>query len=179
MTEEDMHRRIGGYYQPDEPEYADSMDSGAVAAPPVDDRDSPADPFVPGHALRGRWSLSDPKTIRILGLALVLVLMISGFAAARMYFGRDKVTGAKAGDCLQGNGIDGNTDGSREVNLKIVECHSSDAKYRVVGRFENKPESEANTSSTLCNPYPDTQFIYWEGVPKRKGTILCLALNKK
>ena len=86
-----------------------------------------------------------------------------------MYLNRDAANKAKVGDCVAQEGSD---------DLKVVECGSADADYKVVGRVEDKTQTEAGISA--CGPFVDqgAEQAYWEGESGKKGLVLCLAPAK-
>jgi hypothetical protein len=96
---------------------------------------------------------------------IVATLLVAGaIFGVNTYLNRDAATKAKVGECVaQESGDD----------LKVVECGSADADFKVVGRVENKTETEAENA---CEPFVDqgaTQ-LYWEGKAGKKGLVLCL-----
>ncbi|MBN1172181.1 MAG: hypothetical protein JXA67_08395 [Micromonosporaceae bacterium] len=129
-----------------------------------------------GRLVLGQGALSKP-IITVVAIAALLVVggMVGGIA---LYLNRDQGTTAAAGDCLAGDGIDPGSRKTHKVSLKTVSCAGASAKYKVVGRIEDKPESVAEAESELCDRFPGTQFIYWEGAAGENGTVLCLATNQ-
>jgi hypothetical protein len=118
------------------------------------------------------------KRSKIIGIvigAVVILLAICGVGAALLLRSANHTTNAKVGTCLTGDSINQKGDKSQQVNLKDVSCSNKDAKYKVVGRVEKKKETEA--TDEVCNPYPDADFIYWEGPKGKTGVVLCLATN--
>jgi hypothetical protein len=83
---------------------------------------------------------------------------------------------AEAGDCLSGKSIDERSDRFQEADLEIVECTDADAKYKVVGRVDDKTQAEA--TDEVCRPFPDAELIYWQGRSGEEGTVLCLKKNQ-
>jgi hypothetical protein len=74
---------------------------------------------------------------------------------------------AKAGDCLTGTTAN-ELDAER---LKVASCGSSNAEFQVVAVVKGKREPEAETA---CDPYIDTEYVFWSGTRGRTGTVLCL-----
>ena len=145
-------------------------DSGPVAGP---DSGAPVVPDAVAPARRFR----SPAFFAI--GALILVVIGSLIAAGVLYATRGRPTTASAGQCLKGDGIDPGSRKTSKVSLKVVDCGSTSAAYKVVGRVNQQKESAATAESKLCDPFPGTQFIYWEGVEGKRGTVLCLATNER
>ena len=99
---------------------------------------------------------------RLVGI-VILVLLLAGLVAAGIYFNRDAASKAKVGDCVEQQGTD---------TLKVVTCDDAKADFKVVGRVENKRQSETDSA---CSQYPDFESSYWEGKSGQKGLVLCLA----
>jgi hypothetical protein len=101
---------------------------------------------------------------RVISIVIGLVVL-GGIFAATTYFNRDAANKAKVGDCVQQNGSD---------DLKVVDCGSSDADFKVVGRVEDKTQTEAGISA--CGPFVEqgAEQAYWEGERGKKGLVLCL-----
>ncbi|MGH8431518.1 MAG: LppU/SCO3897 family protein, partial [Solimonas sp.] len=76
---------------------------------------------------------------------------------------------AVVGDCLAGSidQLDADT-------IKVVECSSDTATFRIVGRVSGKTEAEAEAT---CEPFPETEFFFWHGEWGRAGTVLCLTAD--
>jgi hypothetical protein len=104
---------------------------------------------------------------RAIVILVVVLVVVGGIAAAGWYFSRDAANNAKVGDCVQQQGSD---------DLKVVDCGSADADFKVVGRVEDKTQSEA--SQGACDGFADAEQAYWEGEPGKKGLVLCLAPAK-
>jgi hypothetical protein len=84
---------------------------------------------------------------------------------------------SKAGDCLGGKAIDQSSDEFQEADLKVVKCSDGDAKYKVVGRVEDKTQTEAQTDENVCSAFADATSLYWQGQKGKKGVVLCLKEN--
>lgn len=104
---------------------------------------------------------------RVIGI-LVGLVVLAGIAGVSWWVNRDAASKAKIGDCV---------DQVSRNDLKVVECGSSEATFRVVGRVENKTQTEARTSA--CDPFVDqgAAQAYWRGETGEKGFVLCLAPN--
>jgi hypothetical protein len=83
---------------------------------------------------------------------------------------------ADVGECLSGKSIDQSNDKFQEADLEVVECSDADAKYKVVGKVEDKTQAQA--TDEVCRPFNGAEFVYWEGRANEKGTVLCLQTNK-
>ncbi|GAA3197008.1 hypothetical protein ACFO1B_00955 [Dactylosporangium siamense] len=102
------------------------------------------------------------KVVKFVGSLVVLAIL----AGVGWYLNRDAALNAKSGDCV--HQVSAN-------ELKIVKCDASDADFKVVGKVDNKPESEAmGANSTVCNAFEATTNVYWEGKPGKNGDVLCL-----
>ena len=103
---------------------------------------------------------------RIITIVVALVV-IGALAAVGAYLNRDAASKAKVGDCVQQSGSN---------DLKVVKCDDANADYKVVGRVDDKTQTEASLSA--CDPFPDAESAYWEGEQGKKGLVLCLAPAK-
>ena len=102
-----------------------------------------------------------------LGISL-LVLAIIGVAG--WWFSRDNAPKAEVGNCLAGTTPE-------ELNadkLKIVDCTSSEANFKVVQKGEGKTQANAESACTT----DDYKWVFWSGKEGQTGTVLCLAENK-
>ncbi|MER7004600.1 hypothetical protein ABT297_16340 [Dactylosporangium sp. NPDC000555] len=117
----------------------------------------------------------------ILGVILVLVLVCCG---ATFLFAKDTWNDlvdnvktnpamAKVGDCLAGDDI--TEEASKSVDVKIVKCDDSTAKYKVLGIPGGVSKADALAKETkVCAAYPDTQYVLWQGTDVKDGSALCL-----
>jgi hypothetical protein len=104
------------------------------------------------------------KVLRRKWLLIVIALVvIGGIAAVSAYFNRDAASKANVGDCVQQEGSN---------DLKVVPCDDANADFKVVGRVEDKRQSDTDSA---CDPFPDAQSAYWEGETGKEGLVLCLA----
>jgi hypothetical protein len=105
----------------------------------------------------------------IITLAVVVIFVaivgIVGFIASR-----DDAKTAKAGDCVEQTGAN---------DLSVVKCDDAKADFKVVGRVEDKLQSEASSTGHACDAFAETESSYWEGESGKKGIVLCLAPIKK
>lgn len=70
---------------------------------------------------------------------------------------------AKVGDCVKPNGSN---------DVSVVECGSSEAKWKVLGRIERG--TFVPGFSDLCDPYPGTTDVMSETSNRSSGYTLCL-----
>lgn len=120
----------------------------------------------PGPAPQPARSGGGMKKVISIVIGIVVVAVIGfGVRAAIDYFDKDAANKAKVGDCVAQEGSD---------DVKVVECGSSDADFKVVGRVEDKTQAEAGISA--CGPFVEqgAEQAYWEGERGKKGLVLCL-----
>ncbi|MEV6926676.1 hypothetical protein AB0M46_19535 [Dactylosporangium sp. NPDC051485] len=98
-------------------------------------------------------------------ISLVVLVVLGGVG---WYLSRDDALNAKVGDCLHQKGAN---------DLSIVKCDTADANFTVLGRVEDKTESEVDAKG-VCDQWDATTATYWEGKKGQKGTVLCLKDNK-
>ena len=103
---------------------------------------------------------------RIVGIIVVLVVIAVGKWAWSNLTGAAET--ANVGECLSGQSAD---------ELKVVECTEATATHKVVGKAEDKTESEATGSA--CEAYPTAESVYWWSSDGKKGDVLCLEPVKK
>jgi hypothetical protein len=64
---------------------------------------------------------------------------------------------------------------AKEVkDIKVVDCGSKEARYRIAGIVEGKTENDFNTDDHICDSYSKAISTMWRGTPGRKGNVLCL-----
>ena len=74
-----------------------------------------------------------------------------------------------------GNSIEVNSSTATSVDVKVVKCSDSGAKYEVVGRTENVSRAETSSQDTkVCNAFKDATSVVWVGTDQAKGTALCV-----
>ena len=117
------------------------------------------------------------KIILAVAGAVLLLLCIGGVAWGIMSFAGGGAADAKVGECLSGKSIDRSSDRFQETELEVVKCSESDARYKVVGKVENKKQNEA--TEDVCRQFQGAEVIYWEGQEGEAGTVLCLQTNTK
>ena len=143
--------------QPQFPPPGDPNQAGGFPPPPQGGGFPAAPPPQPARR-GGGWK----KRILSIVAGLAVLAVIAGIGA---YLNRDAANKAKVGDCVSQEGSD---------DLKVVECGSSDADFKVVGRVEDKTQAEAGISA--CGPFVEqgAEQAYWEGERGKKGLVLCL-----
>jgi hypothetical protein len=108
----------------------------------------------------------------IAGVIVVLLLVCGGIS----YFALKGTSAAdaKAGDCLGGDSIS-DSGSATSVDVKVVKCTDSGAKYDVVGRTENVSRAETSKQDTkVCDAFKDATSVIWVGTDEAKGTALCV-----
>jgi len=110
-------------------------------------------PEAPSQAKRG-------SKLRRALIGIVAVVVALGVA---IWLGMDEPARAKVGDCVSGTSAE---------ELQIVECTSAEAEWKVVGRVEDKAQTEM---STACQAFQSAEQAYWQGEPGKDGLVLCLA----
>jgi hypothetical protein len=159
---------------------ADSVAAGgavATAAPETrSDATPPAEPPTPpAPPAAAEPPAAEPKKKRgLAGLLVPVILLVVVLAAAGWYYFavyRLNPQHASTGQCLSGTtATELNAD-----NLKIADCASPDAAFKVVGRVDDKPQ--ADTEAACKDTNPPTTFYFWTGSEGKNGTVLCLADN--
>jgi hypothetical protein len=101
---------------------------------------------------------------------VIVVAVILAIIGVVLYLARNNAANAEVGDCMKQTGPN---------SLEQVACDDSAAKFKVVGRVENKTETEATL--TACDAYKSqgAQQVYWWGKSGGKGFVLCLAPTTK
>jgi hypothetical protein len=114
-------------------------------------------PGAPGHPM----DLGKPLFLRpaILGFLLPIAVI-----ALLIWGNQGSPSSASAGDCVQNKGT------ISVPNVKVVDCTSSDAEYKVVGKLSN------STNSDECEKFEGYTVAYTEERSSSKYT-LCLAPN--
>jgi hypothetical protein len=102
----------------------------------------------------------------VLSIVGVGVVLLIGLVARQVTGDPDT---AAVGECMSGASAD---------DLKVVECTDSAAEYKVVGKVEDKTQTEANVSAEqICRPFAGAERIFWKGEQGGSGYVLCLAPN--
>jgi hypothetical protein len=102
-------------------------------------------------------------------VALITLVVVAGLVGVAVFFTRNNASTAKVGDCVQQKG---------ENSVSVVKCDDPKADFKVVGRVENKTQSDALISA--CDPFQNqgAEAAFWEGKQGETGFVLCLAKNK-
>jgi len=135
---------------------------GEAPPPPHQTIGTAPDPVAPPAPAKKKGGV-----LRIVIGVVVLLVALGAF----YFFNRNDATKAKTGDCLAGT----STTELKAENLKIVDCTSADATFKVVQRVDDKLSTESDASCTD----PATLYVFWSGKQGEKGTVLCLAAAGK
>ena len=111
------------------------------------------------------------KSRKKLILNTVILFAVAGFIGFALYlWATTSPAAAKVGDCVSRTGAEG---------VEVAGCGEANAEYKVVGRVEDKTETEAGISA--CTPFEKdgAEASFWQGEQGEKGLVLCLAPNKK
>jgi len=155
----------GGFGQPP-PGYDPNQQQPFGAAP-----GAPLPPMTPQGGGNNRM-----KIILAAVGAVLLLVCIGGVAWGIMSFTGGGAADAKVGECLSGKSIDRSSENFQETDLEVVKCSDKDARYKVVGKVENKKQAEA--TNAVCSQFTGAEVIYWEGRKNEAGTVLCLKTNQ-
>jgi hypothetical protein len=115
--------------------------------------------ILPGAVPPAKTSLAQKFVV---GAALLLLAVCLGGGV--YYVRKSDPQHAKVGDCVSQDGEDA---------VSIVGCGDSDADFTVVGRLENRTQTDAGLFA--CDDVEGATSSYWEGEQAEKGTVLCLA----
>jgi hypothetical protein len=99
---------------------------------------------------------------------VIAVVILAALVGIPLYLARDDADTAKVGDCVAQTG---------SSSVHVVACNDATAEYKVVGRVEDKTETEAGISA--CGPFEEqgAEQSYWQGERGKQGFVLCLAKN--
>ena len=98
---------------------------------------------------------------------VVLVVVVIGIIIAALGASGSNTDSAAVNDCVTKPDND---------NIKVVDCGSSDAALKVVGKVENKTQAQVSiNSAAICKPFPTATNAYWKGKIGEPGYVLCLA----
>ncbi len=112
---------------------------------------------------------------------LVALVVVAGVVIAAWLASRSSPANAKVGDCLKSGAITSTT-AQDAGDVKIVDCGSTDAKYKVVGKVDGKTQTDFTTDNNICKPYIDqgsTTALWGQASGSSKGFVLCLAETGK
>ena len=116
------------------------------------------------------------KALGILGTLVVIAIIAVIKLGVGSALAEDPTADAKAGDCI---GVKSEmSEAATEVDAKIVECSSADAKYTVLGRAEGVKDVQ----TTACDATFDEKLKEGEegfviASQEGKGYALCLKAN--
>jgi hypothetical protein len=105
------------------------------------------------------------KTRQVVVLVVFLAVVAACFGGI-FYATRNASANAEVGDCMEETG---------GYNIEVIECGEPAAKYKVVGRVEDKLKGDADDA---CDPFDRVDSVYWEGEDGEEGLVLCLGLNR-
>jgi len=97
---------------------------------------------------------------------IVLVAALGGLGWYLVGSATTAAATAAVGDCVAQAGED---------NVRIIGCVEPDAKFRVVGRLEDRRMIDAGLFA--CSDFPEATSSFWQGLagPSEPGLVLCLA----
>jgi hypothetical protein len=94
----------------------------------------------------------------------IALLVVAGGLGGAVWFGTQTAPAtAGVGDCLAQTG--GN-------ELAKVSCNDKSARFRALGKLENKTVVDATLDA--CKAFPTATSAYWEGESGQRGLVLCL-----
>ena len=133
----------------------------------------PGTPGTPPAKKGGRKKV----VFTVLGVLVALAVALgvwAGVSGGLDALGGDRTAEAKQGDCLGDLNAPAEGQTTEANNAKVVDCASTDAKFTVVGRIDDKTEAEATAAA--CTAYPDASLVYFARKGgATNGYILCLA----
>src|SRR5262245_61378149 len=145
---------------PNQPQEGIQASQPPYAPPPPPPGAPYADPGV------GQPPAKKGKAGKIIGIIAGVVVLLLIACGVIGYFaldiGKSSAANAKVNDCLAGDDISG---GTTTASLKVTECSSSDARYKVVGLVPNKTKAEASSQGNdLCQPFvaQGAELLYWQ-----------------
>jgi hypothetical protein len=100
---------------------------------------------------------------RKIGGWIALLVIAGGLGAAVWYGTQTAPATAGVGDCLAQTG--GN-------QLTKVSCSDKSARFRALGKLENKTVVDASLDA--CKAFPTATSAYWEAETGQRGLVLCL-----
>jgi len=118
----------------------------------------------------------------VAGALLLLLLVCAGFL---LVSGTSIIDGiksdpanAKVGNCLNASKLD-STDVQQVKNVKVVDCTSASATYKIAGIVENRTRADFTTDKHICGAYPGAVSALWEEGSGSTGSVLCLEPVKR
>jgi hypothetical protein len=152
---------------------------GEAPAPYGQPGQQPPPPYgAPGQPPPPKKSSAGKVVGILVGVAVLLIALCGGLGYFLYNKGKTDTVNAKVNDCIKSDALTSTT--AKEVhNTKIVPCDSADATYKVVGIVKDKTEIQFNIDDKICDAYPTAESALWQGERGKKGSVLCLAPNKK
>jgi hypothetical protein len=149
------------------------LESFGSAPPPAETFGSA--PAVPAEPPAAPQQAKKGGILALLGgaggiVAIALIVILGG--AVWFFTVRNSAANADVGQCLAGT----TPSELKADKLKIVDCGSEEAGFKVVGRVDDKKLEEGQQA---CEQYSDSEFVFWSGKDGESGTVLCLAQVKK
>jgi hypothetical protein len=126
------------------------------------------------------------KAGKIIGIIAGVVVLLIVICVGALFAGGSKLldgikndpANAKVGNCLAGDKLDSST--AKPVsNVKVVDCTSSTANYKVVGVVNGKTQAQFNADDNVCKDFATAQSALWQGTAGKAGSVLCLEPIKK
>lgn len=139
--------------------------------PPTQPQGYPAGPGAPGAGPQPGYPPAPPQQKKKFPVRIVVGLVIAAVVIVIVLVLRQSdPDSAKVGDCMAGSSAE---------NLKVVKCTDAKAQYKVVGKVENKSQTDFSINSAgICKAYPTAESAFWKGERGGKGYVLCLGPNK-
>jgi hypothetical protein len=146
--------------EPAQPGYPSAQQPPTPA--PFPPQPAPGQPVVPGKVRNPQ------RRQRIVGIVTVVVIL--AILGGVLWATRHNASTAKVGDCMKQTGAN---------SLEVVKCDDAKASFKVVGKVEDKTQSEAQFSA--CDPFEaqKPESVFWQGRAGEKGFVLCLAKTGK
>jgi hypothetical protein len=156
---------------PSQPQPAEAAEAAPAEVPPTEATPAESAPAAePPRRRKGRVGAV------LMWIAIVIVLALIAYVVWALFL---KETPAKAevGQCLGGTSVT-----ERDANkLKLTDCASSDATFKVIQKFEHREYKDAkdatctSADTTFVFFSPDQKLMFWQ--KDGPGTVLCLAQN--
>jgi hypothetical protein len=149
---------------------------GAPGFPPPNAGAPGFPPPAPFPGSEGKQKGKTGKVLGILGTIVIIIIIAAIKFGIGTVLSEDPTKDAKAGDCL---GVSQEVkETTTEVEAKVVECSSSDAKYTVLGRVEGiKDENSPACDEIINNGLKEGEEGAVIASQEDKGYLLCLKVN--
>jgi hypothetical protein len=130
-------------------------------------------PGTPEGKPKGKFA---KKALSIVGTIVIVIVIAAIKFGIGSALSEDPTKDAKAGDCL---GVSQEVkETTTEVDAKVVECSSSDAKYTVLGRVEGiKDENSPACNDTFDKGLKEGEKGAVIASSEGKGYLLCVKVN--